>query len=259
MWNEVLRKALSGDVAPLSRFIAVGAPAGFASAKTREFLSGKLFGEDEENTDSGSMQALKAINTGVNQVGGYGLPGTAVSSMVNGLKYGTPASAAASTIGGPTAGLILETITNVDKATGGKWQPLAKEITRKIPIVGRPIANNAFGKSEAQTTAGTTPKADASPAELDKQAEVDLTKLKTDAKTGEMGITQLVNGQYAYTINGEVKTTDKLKTAQQNIAKAVFGDSDENIKIIGETVYRKNAEGTISTMSKTKYDYTDIR
>lgn len=66
----------------------------------------------------------------------------------------------------------------------------------------------------------------------------------------------LSDGTYAYTIDGKPHQTTKLKTAQQAIARDAFGNSDQNIKIVGNTVLRKSASGNVSITPKIKYDYS---
>jgi len=260
MWNQVLREATKGNFAPLARFIAVGAPAGLASTELRSLVQMKDFAQPDqpEDTSPKSLQIAGRVGTGLAAVGGFGLAGTAYTAANRAARSRTPTAIAASTIGGPTAGLIVETSQNIDKASKGDWQPLVRQGVRKIPAVGPTLANvlMPYDSSKAPAKAGATVKPNATPAELDKQAKADLEKLKTDAKAEGYSIEQLVNGKYAYTINGEVKTADTLKKANAAVAKAAFGESDQNIKVIGDMVYRKNAQGDISTMSKTKYDYS---
>lgn len=260
IWNQVLREATKGNFAPLARFVAVGAPAGLASSELRNLVQMKEFAQPDqpEDTSPKALQAAGKVATGLSAVGGFGLAGTAYTAANRAARSRTPTAIAASTIGGPTAGLVVETAQNIDKAIRGDWQPLAREGVRKIPMAGPTLANvlMPYDASKAPAKAGATPKTDATPAELDKQAKADLEKLKTNAKAEGYSIEQLVNGKYAYTIKGEVRTADTLKKANQAIAKDAFGDSDQNVKVIGDTVYRKNASGDISTMTKTKYEYS---
>lgn len=269
VYNQVVREAMKGNMAPLARFIAVGVPAGIASNEVRAQIQGKagsLLAEkvtgkkdtQPEDTTPKSQQTLGKIGMGLAQVGGFGLPGTAYSAANRAKDSKDPVSIVAGTVGGPTAGLAIETGKNINTAKNGGWKPLIRETVRKTPAVGPTIASLAmpYDASKAPAKAGTTPKADATPAELDKQAKADLEKLKTNAKAEGYSIEQLVNGKYAYTIKGEVKTADTLKKANEAVAKDAFGDSDQNVKVIGDTVYRKNAAGDVSTMTKTKYDYS---
>lgn len=64
------------------------------------------------------------------------------------------------------------------------------------------------------------------------------------------------DGKYAYTLDdGTVHTSSSLQTAQQDIAKDSFSKQGISFKTVGDTVYRKAADGSVSTESKTKFDY----
>jgi len=83
-----------------------------------------------------------------------------------------------------------------------------------------------------------------------------LVSLQSNIPKG-YSLQQTSDGRYAYTLdNGEITTTDKLKTARQAIAKDAFGKSNQNIKVIGDTVLRKSSSGSISITPKIKYDHS---
>ena len=70
-------------------------------------------------------------------------------------------------------------------------------------------------------------------------------------------ISPLADGRYAYTLNdGTVQTSKDIKTAQRAVAKSAFEGSDQPSKIIGNVIWRKNADGSATPESLTKYNYS---
>lgn len=117
---------------------------------------------------------------------------------------------------------------------------------------GKITAQNVYDK--LGVTAPTSTAAPVSTPQTKATAKTELASLKANPSKG-YDLQQLSDGQYAYTINGKVTATTNLKTAQQAIAKDAFGNSPNSTQIIGDTVLRKAPDGTISSISKTKYDY----
>lgn len=95
---------------------------------------------------------------------------------------------------------------------------------------------------------------------------------KTDGKTGTGGtedyagfkaavpkegstLTQLSDGSYAYSINGETHQTNKLKDAQEAIAKADFTQSGESSKVLRDKYYYKDENGDTKVMPKYKHEF----
>lgn len=68
-------------------------------------------------------------------------------------------------------------------------------------------------------------------------------------------LTQLSDGSYAYSINGETHQTNKLKDAQEAIAKADFTQSGENSKILKDKYYYKDENGDTKVMPKYKHEF----
>lgn len=248
MYNQVLREAVKGNFLPLSRFLAVGVPAGAASLAVKGAIKGSQYTSPDESNASKAAKAIAAV-------GGFGLPGSEGQNIYKSNQYGNTPGALAGVVGGPTASLLTETATNIgDKGLAkGNWTPLAKEGVRNIPVVGPSIANRAFPKS---ATPQPSTKPDATPAEKNAQAKVEMKALGTNAGNN-YSIQQLSNGRYAYTLEGDttVHEAKNLKDANKAVAKDAFGNSDSNIKVIGEQVLRKDASGNVTTTTKTKYDY----
>ena len=119
---------------------------------------------------------------------------------------------------------------------------------QSIPAAIANIAGLKVRPDQTQTPAGQKAQTAASTAQ-------EISQLKAKPPQG-YDLRDVGNGKYAYTINGEVKTTSKLTTAQRAIAEDAFKNSGDSQKIIGDTVYRKSTNGSISTTPKIKYDYS---
>lgn len=94
------------------------------------------------------------------------------------------------------------------------------------------------------------------PAQADTMSTAQVKQMK--AKTypdGSYSLQQLPNGKYVTQIGNDVATHSNLATARMAIAKDAFANSDQNFKIIGSTVYRKDTSGNVTTEPKVKYDY----
>lgn len=100
------------------------------------------------------------------------------------------------------------------------------------------------GSSNQSTNNGSAP--------LSTMAEFKAANSKPDSN----GIAKLNDGSYAYAINGKVSSAKDLKSAQQAVAQDALQNSDQAYKIIGDKVYRKNADGTVGAPTlKIKYDH----
>lgn len=110
------------------------------------------------------------------------------------------------------------------------------------------IAGLKVRPDQAQTPAGQK-------AQTTAQTTQEVNQLKAKPPEG-YDLRDVGNGKFAYTVNGEVKTTGNLQTAQRAIAKDSLENSSQSIRVIGDQVYRKKADGTVGApISKTKYDY----
>lgn len=112
------------------------------------------------------------------------------------------------------------------------------------------IGVQTYGKKGP--TAPTSP--NASPKDVKTSTSQELAAVK-DANIPGYDLRQLDDGSYSYSIDGKVSNTSNLKKARRAIAEDAFGNTNANIKVIGETVLRKNADGSITPTTKTKFDY----
>lgn len=249
MYNEVLREAAKGNFKPLGRFIAVGVPAGATSQFIKSSIKGAKYTDDNESSISQGAKSLAAV-------GGFGLPGDAAQNLYKSAQYGNTPAALVGIVGGPTASFVTETGDNI--RTGqqkGDWTKLKKQAVRNIPAIGPSIANRVFPKKEygppkpGQDLAGKSTK------ELNDIASREKEELEANVKPGSYGLTQLSNGKYAVTIDGQVHERSELKDARRDMAIDQLKKSGENIKIIGNAVYRKGPDGSVTTTTKTKFDY----
>ena len=255
MYNEVARQALKGNFVPLARFVAVGAPLGTASIAIKGAIKNRPMTSGDNNVEKFLLNPLAAV-------GGGGLPASEAQNFASNMKYDGTAGAVTAAALGPTGSFLNQTGSSIDQARQGNFKPLAKQAVSTIPAVGVPIANRipalkptvkvtGNGVGSTATTATDQPqiKADSSKqlADFRKQYE-----FKTDSG---YGLTKLPDGKYVYNLNGTVKTADTLKKARDAIAGDTLKQSGESIKIVGDTVYRKNAQGDVTPTPKIKYDY----
>jgi hypothetical protein len=250
MYNQVLREAMKGNMAPLLRFTAVGVPAGAASLAIKGAIKGVRYTDPDESNGSKAVKSIAAV-------GGLGLPGSEGQNVYKSAQYGNLEGGLAGTLGGPTLSLLTETAVNAGKAINGNSTPLAKQAVRNIPTIGPSIANRAFPKQEFPKPVADKDLANATPEQLNATAEKEKEELGKRKTTEGYSLQKLSNGKYAYTLEGDttVHEATKLKDAQTAIAKQVFEGSSEPYKIVGDTVWRRNEDGTATPTSKTKFDY----
>jgi hypothetical protein len=259
MYNEILRKALDGDPAPMLRFLTVGAGAGMGTKLARDAVRGNFPGQDdgEEKQDTTAKQATDKYLGGVQQVGGFGLPGTAVQSVASGMKYDNVTGSVISTIGGPTVGLIQETKDNLQKAEDGYTKPLIKEAVRKIPAVG-PTLNNTLLPSTAGPAKAPKEGEKPTPEYLDEQSDKQKEEIEKWRRDVDSTVLEkLPNGKYAYAVPGDtnIQTAKDFDTANKAITKELFKQSDQNQALVGNTYWYKNEEGEAKSMPKYLYEF----
>ncbi len=68
------------------------------------------------------------------------------------------------------------------------------------------------------------------------------------------GITQLEDGTYATMIGKQLKSFDTPEEATLAVDKQKFKESDKNVDVIGDTVFRRSKDGNVTTMPKIDYD-----
>lgn len=245
MYNQVVKEAAKGNVAPLVRFVALAVPAGAAAQYVKSKIKGVKYTEEGESKASQGAKAIAAV-------GGFGLPGSEGQNIYKSNQYGNTPGAVVGTVGGPTASLITETADNIRTGQQGKgWQKLTKQGIRSIPAVGPSIANRVLPKK-------VYPKANpnGTPAEKDAAAKAEKESLKTNAGNG-YSMQQTSDGKYAYTLDGDttVHTAKSLSDARMEIAKAGFSNESGSYKVVGDKVLRKGADGKVTSITKTAFDY----
>ena len=257
MYNEVAMEALRhGNFKPLMRFLAVGAPAGYAANEAKDFVKGKFNENKDDPSKPRAQKLLEGIGTGLNQVGATGLPGFAAGSLIQSAKFGTLPQGIVSQAGGPFVGNIVEGGTNLVKGQmTGNWDPLKKQGLRKIPTVGPLIANKTM-PYKPKNGGIPAPGENATPAELNEQSE-EIKKQMGERKTMTGNLQKLPNGKYAYTLEGEtdVKEASDLKKAREAIAWHEFEKSGEKSKVIGDKHYYIDQNGNPQKEYKFKHDY----
>ena len=244
--NQILKPLTKGDAMPLLRLLSV-LPVGYGIYQLKDLIRLK-----DDNNDTATDKIIKTWRS----VGGLGTPMDIGLNIKDAFKYsGSPSEFALSATTrnlGPTVGSGLDILKAGYSATQGKYQPAAKLGIRQLPVIGPTIANKAFGSPTAGTLREFNPDT-ATPEQKTAQAKVEVEALK---KNSGYSLQKLSNGKYAYTLDGEVKQTSDLNKARQTIAKDAFDKSGANIKIVGDTVLRRTAGGTITSTPKIEYDYS---
>lgn len=285
--NEILKPALKGNVAPLSRYLLLGIIVGEGTNDIKAKLTGR-----ERPTDP-----LERAAENVSSVGGAGY----VQSALEALQYGE--KGIMEFVAGPTFSDAAKMAVNTFDAAKGNPKPLAKQLIGDIPFVGRPFinANKESFSNAAQPktldsifagisgtgagTTGTPPASDSiSAAEqfiaqnpgmtpLEQQAIDDqITALQKEEKriVGDNGTTiPFINKKIGGTSDDEknaalLKTQEAIKILQERKSYADkdeagkqvvdFKKSDKNFLDLGDVVLRKSPSGEVSTLTKDAYN-----
>lgn len=247
MWNQVLREATKGNFLPLTRFVAVGAPAGVAALTVKGALKRAPL------IDSNNNNAQKAL-AGISQVGGFGIPGSIANDVANGIKYGDLPGSLAGTVGGPTASFAVETSNNLKKAQAGDPTKLEKQGLRSIPAVGPAIANTVFPKKKDNPVTPQN-KDQATVAEIQAQDKKEVAKFKDKAKRGGTAIQQLTSGNYVYQVGDKVETTEDKAKAQKAIDKYNFDKSGKEDAVIGDRFWYRDQNNDVKSKYKFEHEF----
>lgn len=195
VYNEVLKEAGKGNIGPLVRFLAVGVPIGIAEQKIRDKLKGTP--KDPHATLTNELIG------GLQNVGAFGL-GQDVGGLVTNAKSPSFTQRVASTVGGPTAGLLATTAENIHKVAASKAQdaagnpnsfgdrfaPLTREAAGFIPSpVGGRVAN------KLAPYADTTPKTQQEILSAHPGKEKELQSFFDNIKTGSDGTKTMVSNK----------------------------------------------------------------
>jgi hypothetical protein len=138
--DEVAKEAAKGNFAPLARFLTVGGLVGTVTGTARGFLSGTTSSQIKGNQDTPTDSNVGKFLTALNNVGGAGMFSTVTFPLQN-LKSERFPQYLAGSVGGPTAGLAVQTATNVGKAASGSPSALERQGLRTTPIAGPILAN----------------------------------------------------------------------------------------------------------------------
>jgi hypothetical protein len=134
---NLFKDARGGNVAPLARFLTLGAPvAGLTVAVAKDEI--KDPGSNPLN-DKRKLALDTLHNSGIGSIG-YG----AVDSAINGISHNYGNDSRWSNLAGaisPGAGFAVQTGQNLAKASHGNTKPLEREGLRMVPVGGTALAN----------------------------------------------------------------------------------------------------------------------
>ena len=237
LYNEVIKKALRGDMGPLIRMVALAPIVGNAIGDTRGFITGR---EKEEQTPG------QWYLEGLSNVGGLGLGLNDLRNIYEMRESSKLPAILTGTILGPTASTFAETASNI--ASGIKdnyWSPLGRQAIRSIPAgpVTPRISKAIFPFKGAQTvTAPTGEKVKVKFPEGASEAQKSfLVDKAVGKKKGEEYLKTLPEEKRAY-VEGSLETIKTLLDNNQ-IDKATYNDILKSKKeydvLRGETKYIK--------------------
>lgn len=237
VWHEVLKEAGKGNFLPLARYVAVATPSGMvttgakAAVKLSKYQGGNPLDQAGQNFANGfglgdpnnkdSQSPLDAAIKGFMGAGGAGIVSSIPTNIVNAAQYDATVGdtsalpgAIASAVGGPTAGVIAETGTNISKGIQGNWKPLGKEAIGDIPAIGGTAANVVLPSK--QYTPGTTDPSTLSPDDLKKFEGASFSEFKKGLVQSDKDIFALQQNKDASNLalkNGKVNQ-DQLDAMQ---------------------------------------------
>lgn len=127
LYNEVVKRALKGDMMPLIRFMSIAPVLGNAIGDTRAAITGY---EQEEKSP------FQWYVEGLSNVGGLGLGLNDIRMIYENRESAKLPSMLASTVLGPTAGNFTELANNIAKGIGqGYWSPLGRQGVKSVPVI----------------------------------------------------------------------------------------------------------------------------
>lgn len=236
IWNRVMKEAARGNLAPLAKLGTLGLPgaAGVAAVKNR--ISGK-----SEGLGGLALNSAGAVG---------GLP---AELGVSAARYGLSSKEKAiETIAGdtaPIAGDATKLISSAYDAAKGNTKPIESYAAGLVPIAGSRLAK------VANPPPNIAPKG--SPGDLKAKGTAEAKALESKAGQADT-LQKLSNGKYAYTTSdGDVTVhqVDSLQAARKALAESAFKKSGDSYRTVGNTVYRKDAAGNVTTMTKDAYAY----
>lgn len=158
IYNELLKEASKGNVAPLARFLAVGIPMGIAAGGLRNKLKGQVGvatkGNQEQTTPE--SDAFHEAMAGLGNIGAFGLgPGDA-SFLVQNRKSTHLPEYAAGAIGGPTAGLAVGLTQDAQQAASGNYAAAERRGLKSLSAAGPALSNKLVPFDGLNKTEKTT-------------------------------------------------------------------------------------------------------
>lgn len=245
--REVLDEAARGNVMPLVRTAAIGAPLGVGAG---------VIGDKVRGANYNQSTPEKVLNI-ANDATGASL----VTSLAQGLYPSSKDSngyiaKTAKTLTGPTGSDAIKGAQAGFDATKGKTETAARFGLSHVPVVGTPAANRIFpGGTSATPASPGKPGQNLTIDQMNALAKTEEADFKKKMKPNDYGLTQLSNGKYIYQVGNESHTTDNLKEARKAIAEDSLKKSGDQIKIIGDTVYYKDSAGDVKSQPKALYDW----
>lgn len=234
IWNNVIKAAGNGDLKPLGKFLALSAPVAVGTIAVKNKVSGH-----KEGPGGLAIDTIGALG---------GIPGelaVQAARYAKGNILKTTAGAVA-----PLAGEAVDIGQRTQDAIKDKY---GKHNLKGIegygaglaPVVGGRLSKAVYGPTRAEKTAKA----------VQQTGNPDIASIKANPPKG-FSLQKTSDGKYAYTLDdGNVQTTSNLKTAQTALAEAQFKQEGISYKTVGDVVYRKAADGTVNTTTKTKFDY----
>lgn len=175
--REILQPAIHGNVQPLARYIAFGAPVGYAGYKAKEGINNGihqlLTGQPPKNQPNNTPMEKIGNNPlwqGIGQAGGTGLLGDLAGQIIPNsydMTHGKFDKNAyignmVGNIGGPTAGLASKVTGATGAALTGDFKPAGRLGLQQIPFAGSGIADALLPSGSKSPTAPGAPKVDTS-------------------------------------------------------------------------------------------------
>jgi hypothetical protein len=150
MYNEVIKEAAQGNVLPAVRFLSIGIPVGLAVGAVRDVAKGREVAIDSN-----------PLIEGFGNVGGFGLGGD-VMFLWDTRKSGNFVQYGSGVVGGPSAGMTVQTINNIGKAARGDTVSIRRQGLKAIPGVGPLIQNKVlpYNLSRSGSSSGSRGKSD---------------------------------------------------------------------------------------------------
>ncbi len=128
------------------------------------------------------------------------------------------------------------------------------QIAGNMAAEGLGINTTTYQSAADKKAAGASP-GSVGAAGKDGGGTEDFAGFKDSAPKEGYSLTQLSDGSYAYSINGETHQTHDLKSAQEAVAKAGFTESGDNSKVVKDKFYYKDENGDTKSMPKYKHEF----